>query len=65
VVVIDRISEQLQPDDALLRRLSEAGIRPGLTVSIARTADGVEIGSETSLIEFDRGVSDHVFVRSA
>jgi DtxR family transcriptional regulator, Mn-dependent transcriptional regulator len=65
-VVINRISEQLQPDAALMHRLSEAGMRPGSVVQIAPTGHGVEVwidGGERIL--FDRVISDHVFVRVA
>jgi DtxR family Mn-dependent transcriptional regulator len=65
-VVVSRISESLQPDASLMHRLSAAGLRPGLRVSIAAAAHGVEVW--TDLAErtlFDREISDHVFVRSA
>jgi len=65
-VVINRISETLQGDAALLHRLSEAGMRPGSAVQIAPSGRGVEVwidGSERVL--FDREISDHVFVRVA
>ena len=65
VVVVQRISEQLQPDAALMRRLAEAGIRPGCSISVARTSVGVEVGSSSDLTQFDRIVSDHVFVRAS
>ena len=65
-VVINRISEQLQPDAALMHRLSDAGMRPGSVVQVAPVDSGVEVwvdGSERTL--FDRVISDHVFVRVA
>ena len=64
-VVINRISEQLQPDAALMHRLDEAGMRPGHTVSVAAATQGVEVwvaGGER--VAFDRIVADHVFVRA-
>jgi DtxR family Mn-dependent transcriptional regulator len=65
-VVINRISEQLQPDAALMHRLDEAGMRPGRRVHVAPVARGVEVwigdGARTL---FDRTVCDHVFVRVA
>jgi DtxR family transcriptional regulator, Mn-dependent transcriptional regulator len=63
-VRIDRISEQLQPDAALMHRLSDAGIRPGRVVTLAATPTGVEVGSGDALTNFERVVSDHVFVRA-
>jgi DtxR family Mn-dependent transcriptional regulator len=65
-VVISRISEQLQPDAALMHRLDAAGMRPGHRVCVALAAQGVEVwvgGGERNL--FDRAVADHVFVRVA
>jgi len=62
-VVISRISEQLQPDAALMHRLDTAGLRPGHRVRVSGTAGGVEVwvdgGERTG---FDRVVADHVFV---
>ncbi|WP_375502756.1 metal-dependent transcriptional regulator [uncultured Jatrophihabitans sp.] len=65
-VVINRISEQLQPDAALMHRLSNAGMRPGSVVQIAPAGPGVEVWIEGGeRILFDRMISDHVFVRVA
>jgi DtxR family transcriptional regulator, Mn-dependent transcriptional regulator len=62
-VVINRISEQLQPDAALMHRLDAAGMRPGRRMSVAGAAQGVEVwvdgGARTT---FERFVADHVFV---
>ncbi|MBE7186868.1 metal-dependent transcriptional regulator [Jatrophihabitans endophyticus] len=65
-VVINRISEQLQPDAALLHRLTEAGMRPGKVVTIAPADGGVQVkpdGGEWTV--FSAHVADHVFVRVA
>jgi DtxR family Mn-dependent transcriptional regulator len=65
-VVINRISEQLQPDAELMHRLDEAGMRPGHRVCVAGAAQGIEVwvdGGERTA--FDRIVADHVFVRVA
>jgi DtxR family Mn-dependent transcriptional regulator len=65
-VVINRISEQLQPDAELMHRLDAAGMRPGRTVRVAPGAHGVEVwvgDGEHTL--FDRIVADHVFVQVA
>jgi DtxR family transcriptional regulator, Mn-dependent transcriptional regulator len=65
-VIINRISEQLQPDAELMHRLDVAGMRPGHRVCVASSAGGVDVwvegGDRTS---FDRVVADHVFVRVA
>jgi DtxR family Mn-dependent transcriptional regulator len=65
-VVINRISEQLQPDAGLMHRLDVAGMRPGSRVCVAGAPQGVEVwvdGGERTA--FDRVVADHVFVRVA
>jgi DtxR family transcriptional regulator, Mn-dependent transcriptional regulator len=65
-VVINRISEQLQPDAQLMHRLDTAGMRPGHRVCVAGTPQGVEVwvdGGERTL--FERSVANHVFVRVA
>jgi DtxR family Mn-dependent transcriptional regulator len=65
-VVINRISEQLQPDAELMHRIDAAGMRPGRTVHIAPGTKGVEVwigDGEHTL--FDRVVADHVFVHVA
>jgi DtxR family Mn-dependent transcriptional regulator len=65
-VVINRISEQLQPDAALMHKLDEAGLRPGRRVRVEGTTGGVEVWAEDGeRTAFDRLVADHVFVRVA
>ena len=65
-VVINRISEQLQPDAELMHRLDEAGMRPGHTVSVAAGPQGVEVWvADGEHVSFDRVVADHVFVQTA
>jgi DtxR family Mn-dependent transcriptional regulator len=64
VIVVDRISEQLQSDAALMHRLDTAGLRPGHPVHVAQTAGGIEVTVDgEALAEFGRDISDHVFVR--
>ena len=65
LVTVDRISEQLQPDADLMRRIADAGLRPGGVVHVSPTARGVEVWSDGDHSNFARLVSDHVFVRSA
>jgi DtxR family transcriptional regulator, Mn-dependent transcriptional regulator len=65
-VEISRISEQLQPDSALMHRLDEAGMRPGHRVHVQGAGPGIEVwveGGERTA--FDKVVADHVFVRVA
>jgi DtxR family transcriptional regulator, Mn-dependent transcriptional regulator len=60
-VVIRRISEQLQENTDLLRRLAERGVRPGAAAT-ARLVDGAVELDGTPL---PAGVADHLFVTAA
>ncbi len=65
-VVVDRISEQLQPDAGLMHRLDLAGLRPGRRVAVKAAPGGVEVRNEDEhSSQFTRAVADHVFVRTA
>jgi DtxR family Mn-dependent transcriptional regulator len=75
-VVVDRISEQLQPDVATMRALSDAGLRPGGRVRVRAGSDEVEVTSDSpgpgaadreapGRVRITRAVADHVFVRPA
>jgi DtxR family Mn-dependent transcriptional regulator len=65
-VMVDRISELLQPDADLMHRLSDADLRPGRRVHVAAAAAGVEVWTDSARrTPFARAVSDHVFVRGA
>jgi DtxR family transcriptional regulator, iron-dependent repressor len=61
-VVVRRIAEPVQTDTALMSRLRRAGVRPGAAVSVARTADGVLVGSGGESTEVPASVAAHVFV---
>jgi DtxR family Mn-dependent transcriptional regulator len=63
-VLVARISEQLQPDAAMMHRLTDAGLRPGRQVSVASTPHGVEVWTDGQRSVLERHVSDHVFVRA-
>jgi DtxR family transcriptional regulator, Mn-dependent transcriptional regulator len=62
-VVVERISEQLQSDAALLHQLSDAGLRPGHRVSSAIAGSGIEVWTDDERTQLPRDVSDHVFVK--
>jgi DtxR family Mn-dependent transcriptional regulator len=64
-VLVDRISEQVQPDVAAMRQLTAAGVRPGRRVEISPSAHGVEVANGALAIVLDSHLSDHVYVRSA
>jgi DtxR family Mn-dependent transcriptional regulator len=61
-VVVRRIAEPVQTDTALMSRLRRAGVRPGAAVSVARTADGVLVGSGGESTEVPTSVAVQVFV---
>jgi DtxR family Mn-dependent transcriptional regulator len=63
-VVVDRISEQLQPDAATMHDLTRAGLRPGQKVLISGADADIEIWSGEEHLRLSRQVTDHVFVRS-
>jgi DtxR family transcriptional regulator, Mn-dependent transcriptional regulator len=63
VVLIERISEQLQPDDVLMRTLAGARVVPGSELHVAPRKSGVEVwrvGAKPT--ELDQVTADHVFV---
>ena len=62
-VIIERISEQLQPDAELMHELAAAGLLPGRTVVVAQSPSGVEIYGDTRHFPFDNRVAEHLFVR--
>ena len=61
-VTVERISEQLQPDDELMRRLHDIGVLPGRTVIIRKNRDGVELGVGPGAAVVDHFTAEHVFV---
>jgi DtxR family Mn-dependent transcriptional regulator len=65
-VVIERISEQIQPDDALMRRLAAARVLPGSALYVSGLSDGVEVWQEgAERTALDRVTAEHVFVTAA
>lgn len=67
-VVVDRISEQIQPDVEAMRLLTTAGLRPGRSVLVRHDADGVTVGDDSPTspgnVAVERHLADHVFVRT-
>ncbi|MFL5882651.1 MAG: ferrous iron transport protein A, partial [Actinomycetota bacterium] len=57
-VVIRRISEQLQEDNELMRRLAAEGLRPGMTAVAQLTVGSVSLDGNV----LPMGVAQHVFV---
>jgi DtxR family Mn-dependent transcriptional regulator len=64
-VTIERISEQLQPDDELMRQLSDGGITPGRTVTVTRAAGGWEITGGLKATVLSPAAADGIFVSVA
>ena len=63
VVLVERISEQLQPDDVLMRTLAGARVVPGSELHVAEKSGGVEVwraGADHT--ELDQVTAEHVFV---
>ncbi len=61
-VVVERISEQIQPDDELMRLLSGADVMPGRSLHAALSADGVEVWTDADRTTIDHFTAEHVFV---
>ncbi|MGD9958165.1 metal-dependent transcriptional regulator [Nocardioides sp.] len=62
-VLVRRISEEMQKDEPLMSALRRVGATPDKTVTIARTAEGVLIGSGGETAEIDTEAAEHIFVR--
>jgi DtxR family transcriptional regulator, Mn-dependent transcriptional regulator len=65
-VVVQRISEQVQSDAALMLKLKSSGIQPGREVTLAVSDDGVRVTGADRVggqaAELPRQVAAHVFV---
>jgi DtxR family transcriptional regulator, Mn-dependent transcriptional regulator len=65
-VVVQRISEQIQSDLALMLKLKRTGIQPGREVMLAASDDGVRVTCDESAdgaeAELPREIAAHVFV---
>jgi len=64
-VTIQRISEQLQPDDELMRQLSGSGITPGRTVTVTKTVGGWEITGGLKTTVLSPAAAEGIFVSVA
>lgn len=63
-VVVARLGEPIQPDVELLSRLAQAGIRPGVTVTVERGAGVVTIArpGAATVLDLPDDVARHIFV---
>jgi DtxR family Mn-dependent transcriptional regulator len=62
-VHIRRISEEMQKDEVLMGALRRVGALPDKTVTVARTAEGVLVGSGGETAEIVPEAAAHIFVR--
>ncbi len=62
-VHVKRISEEMQKDEQLMGLLRRVGALPGKTVTIAKTDEGILIGSGGETAELVVEAADHIFVR--
>jgi Fe2+ transport system protein FeoA len=62
---VTRISEQIQPDADMMRRLTDLGLLPGRRVGLVQpdgTGGTVRVVADAGAADVDRRLSDHVFV---
>ncbi|WP_432476548.1 metal-dependent transcriptional regulator [Nocardioides sp. GXQ0305] len=62
-VLIRRISEEMQKDELLMGALRRVGALPDKAVTVARTDEGVLVGSGGETAEIFPEAADHIFVR--
>ena len=61
-VIVRRITESVQTDVDVLRRLHEAGVDPGATITVAQERDSVVIDRSGSQVRLPRDLASRVFV---
>jgi len=64
-VVVRRITESVQTDIEVLRRLHQAGVDPGATITVAQERDDVVIDRSGSRVRLPRDLASRVFVAQA
>ncbi len=62
-VLVRRISEEMQKDEALMGTLRRIGALPDKTVGVRATAEGILVGSGGETAEIDPEAAEHIFVR--
>lgn len=63
--IINRIGEPLQTDEKVLAALDQAGVRPGVTITVARTDEGVTVSAGSEPVSLSDQDASHVFVSAA
>jgi DtxR family Mn-dependent transcriptional regulator len=64
-VVIRRMSESIQSDPSLLRRMDAAGVRPGAPIRAAIVARELRLEGSSGQCELPAHFADHVFITEA
>ncbi|WP_017936812.1 metal-dependent transcriptional regulator [Nocardioides sp. Iso805N] len=62
-VLVRRISEEMQKDEALMSALRRVGAIPDRTVTVVTTSEGVLVGSGGESAEIVPEAADHIFVK--
>jgi DtxR family transcriptional regulator, Mn-dependent transcriptional regulator len=62
-VLVRRISEEMQKDEALMSALRRVGALPDKTITVMVTGAGVLLGSGGETAEIDHEAAEHIFVR--
>ena len=62
-VMVRRISEPIQTDEALMAALRRVGALPDKVVTAVAAAEGVLLGSGGETAEIDHEAASHMFVR--
>ncbi|MCY7396676.1 MAG: metal-dependent transcriptional regulator [Nocardioides sp.] len=62
-VLVARISEEMQKDEALMSALRRVGALPDKTITVVATPEGVLLGSGGETAEIIPEAADHIFVK--
>ena len=62
-MLVRRISEEMQKDEALMSALRRVGALPDKTITVVATDEGVLVGSGGETAEIVPEAADHIFVR--
>jgi DtxR family transcriptional regulator, Mn-dependent transcriptional regulator len=62
-VMIRRISEEVQKDEAVMAALRRVGALPDKVITVAASPEGVLLGSGGETAEIDPDLANHLFVR--
>lgn len=61
-LIVRRISEQIQPDENLMRTLHEAGVQPGEPIEAKQVEAKVQVRGNVGETELSELVATHIFV---